>query len=157
MAPTEAAATAATTTAHRLLLVRCTVSNQEQQESVRFVERTHFRLWQYMMANRHGLRVREACLALWLPEAEWTAQARLFEHAGEPESVNRLTLAVFDAESSLCHTTQRFVPAADTVLVRRILLERIPEPARSSGDFAFESEMGQAIVRDDADALDQVF
>jgi hypothetical protein len=35
-----------------------------------------------MMADRHGIRVAEAALGLWLPESEWESHGELFAHAG---------------------------------------------------------------------------
>ena len=142
--------------AHRQLLVRCVVKNATEAESIRYVEHSHYRLWQYMMANKHAIRVLEANVCLWLPESEWQSQPDVFTRAGTDEAVNRVSLAVFESQAGLCTTSQRFVIARDTTLVRELLLERVPEPARSNGDFAFEAEMGRAIIRDDLNDLASV-
>lgn len=39
-------------------LTRCVVENSRAEHSIRFVEHSHYRLWQYLMANKHGLLVR---------------------------------------------------------------------------------------------------
>ena len=57
----------ASSEAHRQLLVRCRVRNRDSEISVRFVEHSLFRLWQYMMANKHDIRVLDATACLWLP------------------------------------------------------------------------------------------
>ena len=41
----------------RQLLVRCEITNRDGDPGVRYVEHSLFRLWQYMMANKHGLVV----------------------------------------------------------------------------------------------------
>lgn len=136
---------------HRQLLVRCEVKNRRKETSVRFVEHSLYRLWQYMMANKHQLRVQQASLCLWLPEPEWEAQAKLFEHAGQVEPVHRLGIALYDGDHGFCNTMQRFVPEPDSERVRSLLLGRLPAQARESGDFAMELEVGYAVARGAAD------
>ena len=136
---------------HRQLLVRCQVNNRAQQSSVRFVEHSLYRLWQYMMANKHQLRVQQASVCLWLPEAEWEQQARLFERAGEVELVQRLAIAIYDDAHGFCNTTQRFVLEGDSQRVQNLLLARIPDVTRRSGDFAMEVETGYAVARSNAE------
>ena len=58
----------------RQLLVRCEITNRDGDPGVRYVEHSLFRLWQYMMANKHGLVVHGLAVCLWLPEQEWQAQ-----------------------------------------------------------------------------------
>jgi hypothetical protein len=132
---------------HRQLLVRCDVENRLGEDSVRFVEHSLYRLWQYMMANKHQLRVQQASLCLWLPESEWDAQAKLFEHAGQVEAVHRIAIALFDDEQGFCNTIQRFVPEQDSQRVRTLLLSRLPANARETGDFVMEIEAGHAVAR----------
>lgn len=136
---------------HRQLLVRCDVENGRGEPSVRFVEHSLYRLWQYMMANKHQLRVQQASLCLWLPEPEWEAQAKLFEHAGQVEPVHRIGIALYDDENGFCNTMQRFVAEPDSQRVRTLLLGRIPAEARETGGFAMEVEAGYAIARGAAD------
>ena len=136
---------------HRQLLVRCQVNNRAQELSVRFVEHSLYRLWQYMMANKHQLRVQQASVCLWLPEAEWEQQARLFERAGEVELVQRLAIAIYDDSHGFCNTMQRFVLESDSQRVQNLLLARIPEATRSTGDFAMEVETGYAVARGNPD------
>ena len=134
---------------HRQLLVRCDVTNTRKEPSVRFVEHSVYRLWQYMMANKHDILVEQARLCLWLPEAEWATQREVFQHAGKAESVNRINIAIYDREASFCNTVQRFVPAADCQRVQELLLKRVPVATRHSEDLVMEVDAGVAIVRDD--------
>lgn len=136
---------------HRQLLVRCEITNRDGDLSVRFVEHHLFRLWQYMMANKHGLVVHSLSVCLWLPEEEWHAQGELFQRAGTVETVHRLSFAVYDRSTGLCNTMQRFVPAGDADKVRELLLQRVSPEARAEGDFAMEMESGRAVIRDDID------
>ena len=133
---------------HRQLLVRCEVTNRSGESSVRFVEHALFRLWQYMMANKHDILVKNAELCLWLPEAEWRAQSDLFQRAGESHEVHRISFAIFEPVTGLCNTLQRFTASSDSAQLQKILLERIPADLRSTGDFAMELDEGHAIVRE---------
>jgi hypothetical protein len=132
---------------HRQLLIRCEVVNRDGAKSVRFVERSHFRMWQYLMANKHHIRVLGAAASLWLPEAEWQQQAGLFERAGLVEPVTRLCISVYDAQLGLCNTTQRFVPQADVAALEKLLVSRLPEDARANDDYAVERHAGRSVLR----------
>ncbi|MEQ8486005.1 MAG: hypothetical protein RIB46_16730 [Pseudomonadales bacterium] len=140
---------ALTSEGHRQLLVRCEITNRDGDPGIRFVEHNLFRLWQYMMANKHGLVVHGLAVCLWLPEHEWQAQGEIFQRAGEVEEVHRLSFAIYDRATGLCNTMQRFVPANDADRVRELLLQRISPEARAEGDFAMEMEGGRAVIRDD--------
>jgi hypothetical protein len=137
------------TESQRQLLVRCEISNRDGDPGVRFVEHNVFRLWQYMMANKHGLVVHGMSLCLWMPESDWHSQGELLRHAGGTESVHRLGFAIYDPSSGLCNTMQRFVPAEDAVKVKGLLLERVAPDVRAEGDFAMEVEAGRAAIRED--------
>ena len=136
---------------HRL--VRCLVENDAGEQSVRFVEETHFRLWQYMVVNRHRLRVSAPAACVWLPLAEYAAHEQLFSRTGASEPVDRLAFAVYDPIVKLVTTLQRFVPAADAARLREHLLGRFPETIRDTDDLHVDEERGVAFVRaNDADA-----
>jgi hypothetical protein len=129
--------------------VRCEITNRDGDPGVRFVEHNVFRLWQYMMANKHGLVVHGLSVSLWLPEHEWQAQGEIFQRAGVVESVHRISFAIYDRATGLCNTMQRFVPAGDSEKVRELLTQRISPEARAEGDFAMELEAGRAVIRND--------
>ncbi|MCZ6887415.1 MAG: hypothetical protein O7H39_02885 [Gammaproteobacteria bacterium] len=133
---------------HRQILIRCCIVNESGEKSVRFVERTHFQLWQYMMANKHHISVDEAAICLWIPQKEYNGQATLFSHAGPTEPVDRINIGVFDKSTGVVNVTQRFVPTADTELVRGILIKRVPQELIGTEDFVAETVEGCAIVRE---------
>ena len=54
------------------------------------MEHSLFRLWQYMMANKHDIRVFDATVCLWLPEDEMQAQSQLFGQSGRVDEVRRI-------------------------------------------------------------------
>ena len=136
---------------HRHILVRCRVTNRDGVASTRFVERDHFRLWQYMMTNKHGLIVADPTPCLWMPETEFTPKAGVFELAGPCDAVTRLNFAVFDQATGLCNTTQRFVPTDETDVVVEVLMQRIPLDVRASDDFMMEQQRGFAVAKTTGD------
>jgi hypothetical protein len=138
---------------HRQLLVRCNVHNREDEVSLRFVEHSLFRLWQYMMANKHDIRVFDATVCLWLPEDEMQAQSQLFGQSGRVDEVRRISFAIYDKDSGLCNTMQRFVAAVDSEWVQELLLRRIPNEVRRTGDFAMEMENGFSVLGEGSDDL----
>ena len=140
------------TAPHRQVLIRCSVINRDTVCSVRFVEHEHFRLWQYMMANKHDLIVQDTAVSLWLPESEYASNASVFDRAGACEGVTRLTFGVYDRATGLCNTLQRFVPVHETEQVRDLLLRRIPPDLRDSDDFLMEQQRGYAIIKAGTDA-----
>ena len=133
--------------AHRHVLVRCSVINRDSAISVRFIEQDHFRLWQYMMANKHGLIVQDVAPCLWLPDSQYTANAAVFGRAGANEAVTRLTFAVYDSATGICNTMQRFVPTHETDQLREHLLQRVPVDLRVSDDFVMEQQRGYAVIK----------
>ncbi len=132
----------------RHVLVRCVVENRAGTPSLRFVEQSHYRLWQYMMANKHDLRVKTASLALWVTDEEYNDKSAVFERSGLLEAVDRIAFAVYDHDTGVVSTLQRFVARQDTNALRDSLMARFPEALRASNDFAMEQESGQAIIRE---------
>jgi hypothetical protein len=131
----------------RHVLVRCIVQNRNREQSTRFVEHAHYRLWQYLMANKHDLIVKEGALCLWLPEREYEKQAQTFERAGDVEAVVRLSFAHYDAMTGMCQTTQRFVPAVDSDHVRALLIGRLAQEVKTAPDFVTRADPGCAVIR----------
>lgn len=139
---------------HRFLLVRCEVTNQSGESSLRYVEHNQFRLWQYLMVNRHNIRVEKAGMALWLPQGEWEQRAELFDRAGASEVVMRLHLEIFDAQTGLCDVVQRFIPEDDLDLVCAKLEAMLPHAEFEHERCIKTVEQGQSVIRQDSVALD---
>ena len=138
----------ALTEGDRQLLVRCEITNRDGDPSVRFIEHNVYRLWQYMMANKHGLVVHGLALCLWLPEQDWQAQPTVFQNAAAVEGVERLSLAIYDRSTGLCNTMQRYVLTEESEKVRELLLQRVSRQTLADGDFAMEVESGRAVIRE---------
>ncbi|MCB1802720.1 MAG: hypothetical protein KDI82_13600 [Gammaproteobacteria bacterium] len=108
-------------------LMRCEVVNRYHESSVRFVELDAFKLWQYLMSNKHGMKVGEPTLCLWVDADEYARNANVFDRAGGVEAVNRIVVDLFDAEYGFSQTITRYARAGETGQVTTILRSHIPD------------------------------
>ena len=118
---------------HSQKLMRCQVANRYQEGSVRFVELDSFKLWEYLMTTKHGMRIGEPTLCLWINMDDYAANAEVFDRAGEVESVNRIVVDLFDAEYGFSQTITRYARAVESDQVVEILRSHIP-PELSAAD-----------------------
>ena len=107
-------------------LVRCQVVNRYQETSVRFIEIGAFKLWEYLMTTKHGLKVGEPSLCLWIDDSEYEPNANVFDRAGDVEAVNRIVVELFDREYGFSQTTTRYARSSETDQVLSILRSHIP-------------------------------
>lgn len=107
-------------------LVRCQVLNRYQETSVRFVEIGAFKLWEYLMTTKHGLKVGEPSLCLWIDDSEYANNANVFDRAGDVEEVNRILVELFDREYGFSQTSTRYARTSETDQVLSILRSHIP-------------------------------
>ena len=121
--------------------------NRNGDSSVRYVEHQNFRLWQYLMANKHHLQVNRASLCLWLTEDEWNQQPGYFKAAGNNEAVTLLRFELFDAANAIHDRIQRFAASAVAQQLQTRLLQRVPEQTQALPDFAATQFPGWAIVQ----------
>lgn len=132
---------------HRYFLVRCEMRNRQEESSVRYVEHQNFRLWQYLMANKHHLQVDRASLCLWLAESEWNQQPGYFKAAGNNEAVSLLRFELFDAANAINDRIQRFAAKTVAQQLQARLLQRVPKDVQGLPDFSATITDGWAIVQ----------
>ena len=113
-------------------LVRCQVVNRYRESSVRFVEIGAFKLWEYLMTNKHGLKVGDPGLCLWIDDGEYQTNANVFDRAGTVEEVDRIVVELFDPEHGFSHTSTRYARHNETEQVLTILRSHIPPQLRDS-------------------------
>ena len=113
-------------------LMRCQVANRYQEASVRYIELDAFKLWEYLMTHKHGLKVGEPTLCLWVDDNEYRRNANVFDRAGEVEAVNRIVVDLFDDEYGFSQTVTRYARAGESAQVVAILRSHIPEQLRDS-------------------------
>ena len=113
-------------------LVRCQLVNPYQETSVRYIELDAFRLWEYLMSHKPGMRVGEPTLCLWIPAEEYRRNASVFDRAGGVEAVDRIVFELFDREYGFSQSISRFARSAETEQMVEILRSHVPSALRNS-------------------------
>ena len=103
------------------MLTRCTTVNERGEERARFIEAENYRLWEYLVTNKHGMRIVDEIPCLWLPAGEFARYASVYEHSGEIEPVNRIVIAVFDEALVYTSVIERFTHRAEVFTLLNIL------------------------------------
>ena len=111
----------------RQKLIRCNVIGKAGSDSVRMVELENFRLWEYLMTNKHGLQVHNLFLCLWVCEEEYIENENVYSHAGKADQVNHIVVELYDDEYGFTNTINRFVPDEETDKVVKIHTSHIPK------------------------------
>ena len=120
-------------------LIRCNVTTKNNEPSVRFIELNNFRLWEHLMISKHAASISDAMLCLWMNNEEYADNENIYSRAGNTEPVNRIVVDIFDEEYGFSNTVTRFVRAAETETVKKILKSHIP-------DIVSDSELSQIEV-----------
>lgn len=128
-------------------LVRAVVTNSRGEASTRYVELEDFRLWEYMMAERHGFDLLDKALCVWLSEAQYREQQDLFDRAGRVRPVTRIVTLIYDPTHHFDAIVNRFVPAEDTDEVAEVLRSHVPSEVLTSDRFDMRIVPGRAIER----------
>ena len=126
-------------------LVRCEVVNRRQESSVRFIEIDAFKLWEYLMTAKHGLKVGQPSICLWIHDNEYQRNASVFERTGEVEPVNRLVVDLFDREYGFSQTITRYARAGETDKVLSILRSHIPTEVCGSEECDIDIVSGRVV------------
>ncbi len=126
-------------------LIRCLVSNERGETSIRLVELENFQLWRYMMHTKHKLKIAEEQLCVWVSDDEYRAKEELYSRSGRQVPVIRIVVLLFDAAASYCHTIQRYAPAADAGMLRDSLSSCVPEAFRAENRFEIHQLPGHCI------------
>ena len=127
-------------------LVKCLVTNSDNQISSRLIERSNFNLWRYLVTTKHHITIIESSLCLWLSQSEFATKREIYERAGSVEPANRILVMTYDDHGNF-NNTCRYVLEKDTAAVEKILLRHIPEPLRQQQQFSHEIEYGQIVSK----------
>ncbi len=137
-------------------LIRCFVTKKGGEPSIRFVELEFFKLWKYMMQNRHGFEVDYLSLCLWVNRDRFDQNRKIYEASGRIEDVDRIQVAIFDKHNGFCHTTNRYVPTADTSKFQGILLSHVADDVKASDGFEISAERGVSIEKETVQELKDI-
>ena len=107
-------------------LIRCNVVNRYNEQSIRFIEFNNFKLWEYLMTNKHSIKIGNMSLCLWISDEEFKENESLYLRSGEVEPVNRVVLDLFNEEYGFSNAITRFVRDVETEQVIKILTSHIP-------------------------------
>jgi hypothetical protein len=128
-------------------LVRCDVVNRYNESSTRFVALDAFKLWEYLMSHKHGLRVGDPRLCLWVDDDAFRRSASVFERAGAVEPVDRVTVDLFDTEYGFSQTVTRYARTNETPQLIDILRSHIPPPLDTSDACSIAVIHGQVVEK----------
>lgn len=128
-------------------LLRCEVANSANERSLRYVELEQFRLWEYMMRNRHDISVQKFHLGLWVAISEFEANPGPFEHGGQIEEVACITISWFNPSHNYTLNIMRYVPTDQCETVKQILLSHIAGSKRGAPAIDLSEEHGVCISR----------
>jgi len=128
---------------HKLLY--CRVISKNYSRSERFIELDNFKLWSYMMFHKHGLKIRDISLWLWVKEKDYLARQELYSRAPEIMRVNKLGLFLFDEQNGFSHIIQRFAKEDDSDRLGEILMTHLSPQLLSDDNFELTVYKGYCI------------
>ena len=128
-------------------LIRCDVINKYNEQSVRLIEFNHFKLWEYLMTHKHGARIKNISLCLWVSEEEYQDHESVYSHTGEAEPVNRVIVDLYDEEYGFSNIITRFVRASETDQVIAILKSHLARQSTTPADTQIQTFRGYSIIQ----------
>jgi hypothetical protein len=128
-------------------LIRCNVTNRYNEQSIRLIELSSFQLWEYLMTHKHGARISDVTLCLWLSSQEFEDHESIYSRAGEAEAVNRVVVDLFDEEYGFSNPVIRYVRASETEQIKKILTSHLPEAIRNSDNCGIYTHEGFSIIQ----------
>ncbi|MGB0466047.1 MAG: hypothetical protein ACPGF7_00780 [Pontibacterium sp.] len=128
-------------------LVQCYTENERGERRLRLVEMENFRLWEYMMTNKHGLKILEPEPCLWIHQGDFDHKQHLYSHAPSVEAVNRVVLSIYDEVYGFSHFVNRFVSAADTEQLIDILSNHMQRRVDQGDECEFIVVEGYCVQR----------
>ena len=128
-------------------LIRCNVINRYNEQTVRLIEFNHFKLWEYLMTHKHGARINNISLCLWISEDEYQENESIYLRSGEIEPVNRIVVDLFDEEYGFSNAITRFARASETEQVTKILSSHIPEHISNTQDCQIHTFKGYSVIQ----------
>lgn len=126
-------------------LLRCKILNKQATHSERFIEIENFKLWSYMMFHKHGLKIQDVSLWLWMGQKDYTARQEIYSRAVEVVAVNKLCIFVFDEENGFSHVINRYAPQEESPQVEKILSSHLAPELVASGNYEITIHNGYCL------------
>jgi len=130
---------------HSQKLLRCQVESKNNTRSYRYVELEHYKFWSYMMFHKHGLRIIDLSLWLWIKEDDFRAREDLYRSFPEVDAVNKIELFLFDEQNGFSHTTYRYVGRQESENLENILFSHLSQDLITSGNYEIKTHAGFCI------------
>jgi len=108
-------------------LVKCDVVNKKLEKSSRFIKLEKYKMWSYIMEEKHGLSIVKKSLCLWMNTSEYENNSKLFGRGHEKEDVSLIEMMIFDEKNSSTFSISRFVPSNTIETVKKILKGHVNE------------------------------
>ncbi len=128
-------------------LIRCDVINRHNELTVRLIEFSNFKLWEYLMTHKHGARIKNLSLCLWIAEEEYRDHEGVYSRAGDAEPVNRIIVDLYDEEYGFSNAITRFVRASETEQVTGILKAHLAKQLAQPDDYEIQVFKGFSITQ----------
>ena len=126
-------------------LIRCTVDGGRHPKRVRYIELDYFKFWSYVMIHRHGLKIKDGSLWLWLHGNDYQKNADLYSHFQDVEEVSRIGVSVDDERYGFTHTTYRYVLRPESAMLEQVLLSHLSPELVKSGNYKINTVHGFCI------------
>lgn len=106
-------------------IIRCSLNNIGNMTNERLIELELFKLWSYVMQHRHGFKIKDISLCLWVSQQEFQSKEVIYTHSSLISEANMLTMLIFDEKNEFCHTISRYTLKEDTATVKDIILSHL--------------------------------
>jgi len=126
-------------------LLKCIVESKNDTKSQRYVELEHYKLWSYMMFHKHGLRILDVSLWLWLKKRDFLAGEEIYRRFPDIEEVSKIELFLFDAVNGFSHSTYRYVIKRDSSVLEKILYSHLSQDIIDAGNYEITTHPGFCI------------
>lgn len=128
-------------------LIRCTVTNKNNVASMRWVELSSFKLWRYMMTNRHGMQVDDCRPCLWMGQKYYAQRESILDHSGEVLNVDCIQLSIFDEANGFLEHVARFALREDTLRVKDLLMGHVSDQVKKKNGVDVQVYSGVCVAK----------
>ncbi len=129
-------------------LLFCKVVSKDFGQSKRFVELENFQLWAYMMFHKHGLRIQDISLWLWVCENKLQEYQELYEQMPDILQVSKIGVFLSDELNGFSHVIYRYSEEDQVSAMKKILMSHVSPELISSGNCELVVEQGYCIKND---------
>lgn len=129
-------------------LLYCKVVSKDFGQSKRFVELENFQLWAYMMFHKHGLRIQDISLWLWVCKDKLQEYQKHYEQAPHILQVSRIGVFLSDELNGFSHVNYRYAEDDQVTTMKKILMSHVSPELISSGNCELVVEQGYCIKND---------